>query len=308
MVDRRRLLAMAASAPVLAAFPKLAFAALPNLSGLRTRNVASGAIEVLYKTPHAKPNGLDVTSEGMWIMDQGPENYASLINPQNGNLIREYTCEGVRSASGIAIDGDTAWIGSTYNRLIIAVDSRTGKLKAKYSTPGAGQIYRTVADVPGRRTNLKPAYPPVPPPPPVPGTPTTGGRQGAGRQDDAAQVGPAGTGAHCILVKGDLLYVAVPPARAIFVIDKNTWVVQNMFQTAGSRPHDMAWSNDAKTHFWASDSDLNAFFLHDATTGAMSERLQLPSDSPVIHGAKIWNGYMYNCDDVGWMFRFRMPA
>jgi hypothetical protein len=40
----------------------------------------------------------------------------------------------------------------------------------------------------------------------------------------------------------------------------------------------------------------------------MSERLQLPSDSPVIHGAKLYNGYMYNCDDAGWMFRFRMPA
>ena len=276
MIDRRRILAMAASAPAIAAFPQLASAALPNLSGIRTRNIASSAIEVIYKTPHTKPNGLDVTSEGMWIMDQGPENYASLINPQNGALIREYVCEGVRSASGIAVDGDTVWVGSTYNR-----------------------------------TNLKPAYPepPKPPPAPVAGAPiSTGGRRGAGRQDDDAQAGPVGTGAHCILVKGNLLYVAVPPARMIFVIDKNTWVVQNLIQTAGSRPHDMAWTNDAKTHFWASDSDLNAFFLHDAITGQITERLQLPSDSPVIHGAKLWNGYMYNCDDAGWMFRFRMPA
>ncbi|MEY4965415.1 MAG: hypothetical protein RL274_998 [Pseudomonadota bacterium] len=309
MIDRRRLLAMAASAPAIAAFPQLASAALPNLSGLRTRNIASSAIEVIYKTPHTKPNGLDVTSEGMWIMDQGPENYASLINPQNGALIREYVCEGVRSASGIAIDGDTAWVGSTYNRLIVAVDERTGKLKGKYSTPGAGQIYKVVSDVPGRRTNLKPAYPEPPkPPPPVAGTLTSGGRRGAGLQDDSVQAGPVGTGAHCILVKGNLLYVAVPPARMIFVIEKNTWVVQNLIQTAGSRPHDMTWTNDAKTHFWASDSDLNAFFLHDATTGQMTERLQLPSDSPVIHGAKLWNGHMYNCDDAGWMFRFRMPA
>ena len=63
MIDRRRLLAMAAAAPAAAAFPQLASAALPNLSGLRTRNIASGAIEVIYKTPHTKPNGLDVTKE-----------------------------------------------------------------------------------------------------------------------------------------------------------------------------------------------------------------------------------------------------
>ena len=159
----------------------------------------------------------------------------------------------MRAASGIAADGDTLWIGSTYNRFIIASDIANGKLKAKYSTPGAGQIYSVVGDAPGRRTSLQHAYPPPPPPPPVAGTPTTGGRQGAGRQDDTAQAGPVGTGAHCILVKGNLLYVAVPPARMIFVIDKNTWVVQNLIQTAGSRPHDMTWTNAAKTHFWASD-------------------------------------------------------
>ena len=306
MMDRRRLLAMAAAAP---AFAKPALAALPNFSGLRSRNIASGGIEVAYKSPHSAPNGLDVTRESLWVIDQDPDNYASLVNPQNGALIREFKCEGVLSASGICADGDTIWIGSTYNRLIVALDERSGRLKAKYSTPGAGQIYRVASDAPGRRTPLQRAYPAPPPAPRAPGAPAaTGGRQGAGRQDDTAESGPAGTGAHSILVKGNLLYVAVPPARTIFVIDKTSWVVQNYFQTAGSRPHDMTWANEAKTHFWSSDSDLNAFFLHDATTGQMTERLQLPSDSPVIHGAKLWNNYMYNCDDVGWIFRFRMPA
>ena len=280
MIDRRHLLAGAAAAS--ATFPEIASAALPNLTGLKTRNIASNGIEVLYKTPHGKPIGLDVTSEGIWIMDQGPENYASLINPQNGSLVREYICEGVRAASGIAIDGDTAWIGSTYNRLVIAVDAKTGKLKQKYSTPGAGQIYRAVSDAPARSTTLKAAYPAPPPPPPVPGVLSGGGRQGAGRQDNSAQAGPVGTGAHCVLVKGESLYVAVPPARMIFVIDKNSWVVQDMFQTAGARPHDMSWTTEAKTHFWAADSDLNAFFLHDAKTGRILERLQLPSDSPLF--------------------------
>ena len=54
--------------------------------------------------------------------------------------------------------------------------------------------------------------------------------------------------------------------------------------------------------------NLNAFFRHDARTGNVVERVQLPDDSPVIHGAKLWNGYMVNCDDVGWIFRFRMPG
>ena len=123
--------------------------------------------------------------------------------------------------------------------------------------------------------------------------------------------GPAGTGAHCVLPKGDLLYVAVPPARMIYAIDKKSWIVQDMFFTAGDRPHDFTWANAEKTHIWASDSNMNAFFLQDVRTGEMTERVQLPANSPIIHGAKLilsgpGAGYMYYCDDVGWMCRFKM--
>ena len=51
---------------------------------------------------------------------------------------------------------------------------------------------------------------------------------------------------------------------------------------------------------------MNAFFLHDAETGQILERVNLPAGSPVIHGAKLHNGYMYMCDDVGWMSRVRI--
>lgn len=295
---------MAAAAPLF--LPRLARAGMPDLSQVPTEN--TGKVEVVYKTPHGKPNGMDLTSEGFWVIDQGPESYISLINPTTGALIREFAPEGSQSPSGVCMDGDTCWIGSTYNRLIVACDPRTGKLIGKYSTPGAGQIYKVKGDQAGPRTPLQAAYPAPPPPPPPPGAPrTTGGRVGAGKQSDTATEGPAGTGAHCILVKGNSLYVAVPPARTIYVIDKASWVVQDFFTTAGDRPHDMVWANPEKTQLWASDSNLAAFFLHDATTGRILRRVQLPANSPVIHGAKLYNGFMYYCDDVGWMCRVKMP-
>lgn len=307
MIERRKLLiASAIAAAGTTMLPGKARAALPDLSKLKTR--PSGPIEVVWKTPHGKPNGMDIDAEGMWIMDQGPENYISVVNPDSGKLIREFKAEGVLSASGVGVDANNVvWVGSTYSRFIVSVDGKTGKLIQKYSTPGAGQIYKTKDAVAGHRTPLKPAYPPAPPPPPNPNAPPRPtGRQGAGPQDAAALDGPAGTGAHCVLPKGNLLYVAVPPARMIYAIDKATWVVQDMFMTAGDRPHDFCWSDATKTKIWASDSNLNAFFLHDLATGQMSERIQLPDDSPIIHGAKIHNGYMYYCDDVGWMCRFKM--
>lgn len=307
MIQRRTFLTIAAAAGPMLVLPGLARAGLLDLSGVPTKT--TDKVEVLYKTAHPKPNGMDVTSEGMWIIDQGPENWVYLTNPATGAIIREFKAEGALTASGLCIDGDTCWIGSTYNRLIIAVDAKTGRLIQKYSTPGAGQIYKVKGDTPGSRTPLEQAYPAPPPAPLTPGSPRTGGgRQGAGKQDAAVTEGPKGTGAHCILVKGNLLYVDVPPARMIYVVDKNTWEVQDFFQTAGDRPHDMAWANSEKTQLWCSDSNMAAWFLHDATTGKILRRVQLPPNSPVVHGSKFYGGWMYYCDDAGWMCRVKFPA
>jgi len=300
-LNRREILGGAAMLATIAALPRTAMAA-PDLGKVRTRT--TGKVETIYKTPHYGPNGMWLSDEGMWIIHQIPGNHASLIDLDSGRLIREVQCEGVLSASGICIDeAGVMWIGSTYNRLIVACDASTGKAIAKYSTPGAGQIYSMKGDVRGQRTPLKPAYPPPPPPPRG-----TGGRRGAGLQELSAAEGPVGTGAHCLLPRNNLLYVDVPPARAIFAIDKASWQVQHSFPTAGDRPHDMAWADDARTRLWCSDSNYNAFFLHDIETGNILERVNLPEGSPIIHGAKLYKGYMYMCDDVGWMSRVPFPA
>ena len=302
MIARRQFVTMAATLPWVAALPSAAQAARPDLTRLPTRRV--GPIERLYKTPHGKPNGLELTSEGMWIMDQGPENYISLINPDTGALIREFRPQNVRSASGIAVDDrNTMWIGSTYNRFIVNLDPRTGRTIAVYVTPGAGRIYDMKGDVPGRSSKLEEAYPaPAPAAAAAPPQATLGPGQVAQTVEEA----PAGTGAHCILAKGDLLYVAVPPARQIFVIDRNTWQVQDAWATAGNRPHDMTWADAGKTAIWAADSNLHAFYRHDVRTGVITAAMQLVDDDWVVHGAKLRGNQMYVCDDKGWMGRFRV--
>jgi hypothetical protein len=303
-MERRRFLGLLAIAPAVAAFPKLAQARRPDLSRVRSRN--ANPIEVLYRTPHGKPNGLDTTGEGMWVMDQGPENHISLINPADGRLIREFTPHNVRSASGICVDDsdNSMWIGSTYNRMVVHTNPADGSTIAAFQTPGAGLIYRVRGDAQGHRTPLQPAYPEAPRPPSA--LPGNVSRIPNGQVALDRIEAPPGTGAHCILQKGDLLWIAVPPARMVFIVNKTDWVVEDYFASAGNRPHDMSWTDAGKTHFWASDSNLNAFFLQNATTGEITERIQLPDNSPVIHGAKLHNGHMYCCDDVGWMFRFRM--
>lgn len=300
MISRRAMLGSLLALPAAASLSRPA-AAKVDLAGVKTRKASR--VERLWATPHGKPNALDLTDEGLWIMDQDPGSWASLVDPETGSLIREFQCENVLAASGICVDEDGVWVGSTYNRLIVLCDPQNGDLIAHYPTPGAGLIYDRADDPPGRRSSVER---PRPVSPELPRRRRLDYDLPPGQLPRHLTEAPAGTGAHAILSRDGKLFVGVPPARAIFVIEKKSWLVLDEWPTASKRPHGSCWADASKDAMWVADSNLNAFFLHDASTGRIVERLQLPDDSPVIHGATLYNGYMYFCDDVGWMFRFRM--
>lgn len=310
MMKRRNFLAAAAVSPA-AAIPALAQPAhstcVPDWSKIPTR--AASKIDVLYKTKHGQPNGLAIASTPgqMWVLDQGAGHWITLTNIKDGSTVREFQAD-VVGPSGLVQDGDTMWITSTHNSLIVHCDLN-GKTIAKYVTPGAGRIYEREDDPKGRSSPLKPAWPDMPrgigPAP----TGNVGNNTGQGLPPGQlplnAQEGSGGTGAHAIILDGDYLITAVPPARAIFTINKKTWKVKSTWPVPGNRTHGMSWGKTRDT-IWSSDSNLNCFFRHDAKTGAIHERVQLPDTSPVIHCAKMVGDDMYFCDDMGWMARFRI--
>lgn len=295
-MKRRDFLALSATALTAPS----AFAARPDVSRVKSRPASKW--EILYKSPHAKPNDLDIQPDGMWVLDQGPENWMSLVNPADGKLIREFQAD-VDAASGLTVDEEgVMWIASTYGNMIVACDSHSGKTIAKYWTPGAGRIFQLKGDAPGRSSKLKPAYPE--PPSPAAAAPRAASLPNGQLPLDTKQ-GAGGTGAHGIVAKDGLLYVAVPPARHIFVIDKKTWVIQDWWPVPGNRTHGLTWDENRET-LWNADSNLNAFHRLDGKTGRIIEKIQLADDSPVIHGAALHDGYMICCDDVGWIWRFKM--
>ncbi len=297
-------LSLAAGAPV-AALPAAAQiahpACLPAWGAIKTRPAAK--IEVVYKTTHGQPNGLAVTGNPgeMWVLDQGAEHWVTLTNIKDGSVIREFKAD-VVGPSGLCVDGETMWITSTHNSIIVHCDIHTGKTLDKFVTPGAGRIYEREDDPPGRVSPLKPAYPDKPRGigPAMAGN--VGNNMGKGLKPGHlpldVEEGSGGTGAHAILLDGDYLIYACPPARQIFTINKNSWKVKATWPVPGNRTHGMSWGKDRST-IWSSDSNLNAFFHHDAKTGVIFEKVQLPSDSPVIHCAKLVGEWMYFCDDMG---------
>ena len=315
LLKRRNFLAAAAAVPA-GALPAMTqrveaqpahSACLAGWSSIPTRQAAK--IEVLYKTKHGQPNGLAIASTPgqMWVLDQGAAHWITLTNISDGSTVREFQAD-VVGPSGLVQDGETMWITSTHNSIIVHCDLN-GKTIAKYVTPGAGRIYVREDDPPPRRSPLKPAWPDMPRGIGPAMTGNVGNNTGAGLPPGQlpldAEEGSGGTGAHAIILDGDYLIYACPPARQIFTINKKTWRVKSTWPVPGNRTHGMSWGMDHST-IWSADSNLNCFFKHDAASGNITERLQLPSDSPAIHCAKLVGDQMYYCDDMGWMARFRL--
>ncbi|MDP9170467.1 MAG: hypothetical protein M3N54_07620 [Acidobacteriota bacterium] len=291
-IRRRDLLWAAAAAPALAATTDVA-----SIKSRGTRKV-----EIVYKSPHPTPNGLQATSAGLWVLDQGKENYVSLVNFADGRVIREFQVPGLAGASGLTVDpSGVMWISDTHNSLIVTCDTRDGKILGKYWCPGAGRPYQLTGDPTSARS---PIASPFPAPPPAPNTGGGGSRAGVpGQVALDAVTGLSGEGGQGIEYRDGLLYYACLPSRRAYVLDPKTWRVQAFWSLPGNRAHGVGWEGDT---LWIADTNWRAFFRHDRKTGEIIEKIQLTEKDPLIHGATVHDGYLWYSDDVGYLCNFKL--
>ncbi len=74
-----------------------------------------GDLAHISSPPGSKPNGLQATKDGLWMIDQSEGNKAYLLSYEDGTVLRSFATETDRS-SGITYDDGALWIGSTYSR------------------------------------------------------------------------------------------------------------------------------------------------------------------------------------------------
>lgn len=270
-----------------------------DLAKIPTRK--AGKVEIVFKSAGPQPNGLQATAEGLWMIDQGPGNKAYLMSYKDGSVIRGFETETERS-SGITHDGEALWIGSTYSRELVRCDARTGKAIERRFTPGAGVIYKMLGD-PAARSTPVPAHMRQTPPPEKAVASQNKEKQVSGFKMGEQNSRAPGTGAHGQEWRNGKLWFAVPPSRHVYRIDPKSWVVEAQFPTAGNRPHGLGWEGK---YLWVTDTNLNAFFKHDPETGAMLEKIQLGENDPLPHGMTIWEGWLWYCDDIGLVCRFKL--
>jgi streptogramin lyase len=259
-------------------------------------------VEVAYQSPHSTPNGLQATPEGLWVVDQGKENWVSLINFADGKLIREFQVPGLAGASGLTVDPEgVIWINDTHNSLIVTCDSKDGKILAKYWCPGAGRPFQLAGDPAASKSPLKSPFP-APAPVAAP-NPAARARLAPGQVAITATTGLSGEGGQGMEFRDGLLYYACLPTRRAYVLDPKNWRVQAMWALPGNRAHGVGWEGDS---LWIADSNWRAFFRHDRKTGEIVEKIQLTEKDPLIHGATVHDGYMWYTDDVGYICNFKL--
>lgn len=292
IVSRRAFLRLAGAAPVVAAARGDAFAADAALQARPAIPVRpTGKVEIAFKSPTARPNGLQATPEGLWIIDQGAGSRASLVRYSDGQVIKSFDTDTVRP-SGLTFDGEALWIGSTFSYENVRCDATTGAVLERRPTPGC-TTYTMAGDPPLRRSPLAP--PPVSPAVPV-ATPPPAVR---------LTQGPHGRfqGAHGQEWRDGKLWTTSTSARSIYRVDPKSWVVEQRLSVPGPRPHGLAWEG---RYLWHGDGDLNAFFKYDLDSGQIVEKIQLADTDPLAHGLTIWNGTLWYCDDVGVVCRMSL--
>lgn len=292
---RRNFLYAAALAPAAAPLT----AAPIHVANIKSRGTKK--VDLVYKSPHPTPNGLQASPEGLWVIDQGKDNWVSLINFGDGKVIREFQVPGLAGASGLTLDASgVMWINDTHNSLLVTVDPKTGKALGRYWCPGAGRPYQLQGDPQSARSPIQSPFAASPAPPPRP--PAAAPRP-PGQLPMEATTGLSGEGGQGMEFRDGLLYYACLPSRRAYVLDPKTWKVQAMWNLPGNRAHGVGWEGDS---LWIADSNWRAFFRHDQKTGEIVEKIQLTDKDPLIHGATVHDGYMWFTDDVGYVCNFRL--
>lgn len=296
-----------------------AYAATPSARGYRTFQwnelpapQAARDVEVLWQTPFPASNGMQITSEGMWMIDgqttgpHGERQSHVYLCTLDGEVIRDFRTGG-ETPSGITHDGTDLWVAATYSRELVRVDAQTGRTISSHFTPGASVIYNTPWDPESRSGPLRsPEGYRQPAPPGTPGARPSGASGGPGQTVPGQY--REGTGAHGMEVKDGKIWVAVPPSRMIYRIDPGTWTVEHIIPAVHKRPHGIGFEGD---YLWESDSDVSTFYKRNPETGEVLQAIRLADDHPQPHGMTVWDGYIWWVDDVpgnSWVCRMRIPT
>ena len=274
MVSRRSFLGFAAAVPLAAQRP----ARTPRRHSPRARCpcAAPARSKIAFKSPTPRPNGLQATPEGLWIIDQGPGSRASLVRYSDGTVIRSFDTDTVRpSGHHLRRPGACGSARPSATRTC-AVDATTGAVLERRPTPGC-MTYTMAGDPPARagarwrrrlphRRHGRPART----------APCRHHRRRDSRRHRRS-ASRARTGRNGAM---DKLWTTATCARSIYEIDPATWTVLRVLQTPGPRPHGLAWEGRDRCGTATATSTRSSDTTSPPTASSSASSWPTPTRSP----------------------------
>jgi streptogramin lyase len=99
------------------------------------------------------------------------------------------------------------------------------------------------------------------------------------------------TGAHGMeWVDDNNMWIAVPPARKLYLIDPSTMEVRRSIPTPGDRPHGIFLDGD---DLWCADTQMAKVHRLDPETGEVLVEIDVPE--PEVHGMTLHDGDIWFC-------------
>lgn len=102
---------------------------------------------------------------------------------------------------------------------------------------------------------------------------------------------PRTTGAHGMeWIGDDNMWVAVPPAQKVFLMDPNMMTVKRSIPTPGDRPHGLFMHEG---DMWLADTGMCKVHKLDPADGTVLAEIDVPA--PEVHGMTLHDGNMWFC-------------
>lgn len=230
-------------------------------------------ISNLFRAPYATPNGLQLTPEGLWIVDQITDRVA-LVDPysvsdgyRTPKLLREIATES-SNTSGLTYGDGSLWLAANGAAHLW----RTAR--PHDAQPGRGEILRVDPETGETLTR----YP----------VPDGGGVHGI--EYDPYEPG--------------VLWVTTLKSQTVSKVRIADWSVLAAFPVPLPRAHGLVRRVDG---LWVVHTGHRVVLKLDPATGAELARIHAPAPHPEPHGLSIFGADLIYCDaSSGWVARIQM--
>ena len=229
-------------------------------------------IEKLFRAPYSMPNGLQLTDDGLWIVDQITDRVALLEMEETSEygvprVVSEIASES-SNTSGMAYGGGWLWLtangeGSRWRPArptdakagesdILRVNPKTGHTEERYPLPGGGGTHGVEFD----------------------------------RYEE------------------DYLWVETLSDKVLHKVRISDWSVQHTIPLPYDRGHGLVRVADG---IWVVHTSDRVIVKLDLSDGQEMDRIEVPEPHPEPHGLSIFNTDFVYCDATsGWVAKITL--